>query len=170
MSKKDAFLVTKRGKRKLRQTTVGWEFLVTWRNGTSQWMPLKILKESNPVEIVEYAKSRNIADEPALAWWVPYTLKKKDRIIAAVNSRVKKQTHKYGIEVPWSATHARDINRKNDSRYWQDAIDLEMFNVSIAFEVMENSEKMPVGWTKSSGHLIFDVKMDFTKKARWVKD
>ena len=23
---------------------------------------------------------------------------------------------------------------------------------------------------KSSGHLIYDVKMDFTRKARWVKD
>ena len=27
-----------------------------------------------------------------------------------------------------------------------------------------------VGYTKSSGHLIFDVKMDFLRKARWVKD
>ena len=29
---------------------------------------------------------------------------------------------------------------------------------------------MPVGWTKSSGHMVFTVKMDFTRKARWVKD
>ena len=29
---------------------------------------------------------------------------------------------------------------------------------------------MPVGWKNSSGHLIWDVKMDFTQKARWVKD
>ena len=82
VSKKDAFLITKRVRRKLRETTVGWEFLVRWCNCTSQWMPLKILKESNPVEIAEYAKSWNIADEPDVAWWEPYTLKKKNMIVA----------------------------------------------------------------------------------------
>ena len=29
---------------------------------------------------------------------------------------------------------------------------------------------MPVGWTKASGNLIWDIMMDFTQKARWVKD
>ena len=27
-----------------------------------------------------------------------------------------------------------------------------------------------MGWSRSSGHLVFDVKMDFSRKARWVKD
>ena len=35
---------------------------------------------------------------------------------------------------------------------------------------MEDNESLPPGWTKSSGHCMFDVKMDFTRKARWVKD
>ena len=30
--------------------------------------------------------------------------------------------------------------------------------------------KLPPGFTKSSGYLVFDVKIDFTLKARWVKD
>ena len=30
--------------------------------------------------------------------------------------------------------------------------------------------KAPPGWKKASGHLIYDVKMDFTQKIRWVKD
>ena len=29
---------------------------------------------------------------------------------------------------------------------------------------------MPPGYIKSSGHLVFDVKMDFTQKAYWVKN
>ena len=28
----------------------------------------------------------------------------------------------------------------------------------------------PAGYTKLSGHLIWSVKMDFTRKARWVVD
>ena len=45
-----------------------------------------------------------------------------------------------------------------------------MANVGIAFEVLEEGEHAPVAWRKVSGHLVFDVKMDFTRKARWVLD
>lgn len=40
----------------------------------------------------------------------------------------------------------------------------------IAFEILEDGLKAPPGWFKATGHIIFDVKMDFTRKARWVKD
>ena len=46
----------------------------------------------------------------------------------------------------------------------------EMHNVSVAFDLLEQEAKAPLGWKPSSGHIIFDVKMDFTRKARWVKD
>jgi hypothetical protein len=62
----DAFVVTRRGQRKLRQTTRGWDFQVQWRDGTTQWLPLKDLKESNPVDVAEYAVARGIADELSL--------------------------------------------------------------------------------------------------------
>ena len=45
-----------------------------------------------------------------------------------------------------------------------------MYNVGIAFEVLREGEKAPPGWSKVTGHLVFDVKMDFTRKARWVLD
>jgi hypothetical protein len=170
VTKDNAFVVTPRGRRKLRQTTIGWQFQVLWKDGTKQWIPLKILKESNPVEVAEFVTARDIADEPAFSWWVPYTLKKRDRIIAAINSRVKRRTHKFGIEVPTSIEDAREIDKRNGNTYWQDAIAKEMYNVSVAFKILEENESLPPGFTKSSGHLVFDVKMDFTRKARWVKD
>ena len=43
-------------------------------------------------------------------------------------------------------------------------------NVGVAFGVLENYQNVPVGWTKATGRLIRDVKMDFTRKTRWVKD
>ena len=170
LTKGNAFITTKRGQRKLRQTTIGWHFKVQWKDGSSQWVPLKLLKESNPVEVAEFVKASGVDDEPAFAWWVPYTLSKRDRIIAAVNSRVKKRTHKYGIEVPTSVDHAKRIDDKNANTFWQDAIAKEMYNVAVAFKILEHGESLPVGYTKASGHMVFDVKMDFTRKARWVKD
>ena len=45
-----------------------------------------------------------------------------------------------------------------------------MKNVEVAFDILEDHQNTPVGWTKTSGYLIWDVKTDFTRKARWVKD
>ena len=45
-----------------------------------------------------------------------------------------------------------------------------MGNVCVAFEILGQKAKAPPGWFKASGHIAFDVKMDFTRKARWVKD
>jgi hypothetical protein len=133
-------------------------------------VPLNLLKENNPIEIAEYVTSQGIQDEPAFSWWVPYTLRKRDRIVSAVNSRVRKQTHKYGIQVPNSVKHATEIDTLNGDTHWQDAISLEMRNLACAFRILDNHEPLPVGFSKSSGHFVFDVKMDFTRKARWVKD
>jgi hypothetical protein len=41
------------------------------------WERLMDLKESNPIEVAEYAIWRGIDNEPAFAWWVPYTPLKK---------------------------------------------------------------------------------------------
>ena len=43
-------------------------------------------------------------------------------------------------------------------------------NIGVAFQILQDNEQVPAGWSKQSGHLIFDVKMDFTRKARWVLD
>jgi hypothetical protein len=51
-----------------------------------------------------------------------------------------------------------------------DALKLEMRNVGAAFEVLEDGKSAPQGWTKASGHIIWVLKMDFTRKARWVLD
>jgi hypothetical protein len=76
----------------MRQTTVGWKLLVQWNDGSHQWIALKILKESNPVQVAEYAVARGIGNKPAFAWWIPYTLRKRRRG-TAVLSHVPRPNH-----------------------------------------------------------------------------
>ncbi len=166
----DKYITTKRGTQCLCQTTVGWKFLVKWVNGLHQWIDLKLLKESNPVQIAEYATACNIAEEPAFAWWVPYVSRKRDVIVSAVNSRVKQMSHKYGIEVPTSVKNLIEIDRKNKNSIQADVLKEEMGNVCVPFEILGQNAKAPLGWFKASGHINIDVKMDFSRKARWVKD
>jgi hypothetical protein len=170
VQKADMHVQTRRGQKKQRKTTVGWSLLVKWTDSSEAWIPLKDLKESHPCETAEFAKARGIADEPAFAWWVPYTLRKRDIILSKVKARIRKTTHKYGIEIPTSVTHAMEIDDKNKNTFWRDALAKEMTEVGIAFEVLEDGQLAPIGWKKVTGHLVWDVKMDFTRKARWVLD
>ena len=93
----DKFFKTKQGKPMQRNTTVGCLFLIKRKNDPKEWVQLKVLKESNPVDVAEYVTARGIEHEPAFAWWVLYTLRKRDVIVSAVSSQVRKASHKYGI-------------------------------------------------------------------------
>ena len=43
-----------------------------------------------------------------------------------------------------------------------------MTNSRIAFQILEADEQPPVGYTEITCHVIFDVKMNLTRKARYV--
>ena len=70
-------------------------------------MDLKIMKESNPAEVVYFLVARGISYEPEFSLWVTFTLKKRDIIISALNSRVINKNNKFGIEVPIFIEHAK---------------------------------------------------------------
>ena len=75
-------------------------------------MPLKEMKNAYPIEVAEYAKMSGIDDEPAVKWWVDYTIKKRNNIISKVASRMWKSTYKFGIEVPGSVHEAYRLDLK----------------------------------------------------------
>ena len=170
VEKADMYVHTKSGQRRLRQTTSGWSLLILWKNGEEEWMPLNKMKQALPLETAEFAVARGISDEPAFKWWVPYTLRRRDRIIAGLNKRISRVTHKYGVELPTSIDEAKRLDLKNGNTLWMDAINKEMENLKVAFDILEDGAKPPVGYNKASGHLVFDVRMTLERKARWVKD
>ena len=128
------------------------------------------MKDSNPVDVAEYVTARGIEQEPAFAWWGTYTLRKRDVIVSDISSRLRKASHKYRIDIPTSIASARKIDEKNGNNYWITVINKEMTNVGIAFTILDYGIKPPLVWRKASGHLVFNANMDFTRKARWVKD
>jgi hypothetical protein len=115
------------------------------KNGTESWVKLTELKDSYPIELVEFAKARGIADEPAFAWWVPHTLRRRNAILSAVKARVRKKIHRYGIEVPKNMGYAKELDWINGNTLWTDALQLEMHNVGVAFEVLEDGVEAPQG-------------------------
>ncbi len=66
--------------------------------------------------------------------------------------------------------NAIEIDCKNGNTFWQDTLAKDMGNFCVAFEILGPNAKAPPSWHKALGHIVFDVKMDFTQKARWIKD
>ena len=64
------------------------------------------MKEAYPLEVAEYCQENNLLQEPAIAWWANYTIKKRNQIISKVKAKVKKRSLKYGIQVPRTVREA----------------------------------------------------------------
>ena len=167
----DAFITTRSGAKRRIPTTRGWDIRCQWKDGSSTWVALKDMKEAYPVQVAEYAVTSRIADQPAFAWWIPYVLKKRDRILAKVKSKYWIRTHKFGIRIPKTVEDAKAEDARNGNTLWWDAICKEMRNVRIAFEVFEGTKNdIPPGYQQIRCHMIFDIKMgeNFRRKARMV--
>ena len=167
----DAFITTGTGMRRRRETTIGWELLAQWEDRSTNWISLKDLKESYPVQTAESAVAAKIAMQPAFAWWVLHTLKKRNRIISKVKSKYWLRTHKFGIQIPKSVEEAKHFDQENGDTLWWEAICNKMRNIRPAFEVWEKDVKhIQPGYQQIKCHMIFDVKMgeNFRRKARFV--
>ena len=74
-------------KRIPKTTTLGWQLVCLWRDGSSNWVNHKYLKQFNPIKLSEYAVANRLQEEPAFNWWVSQTLRMPNRIIAKVKGR-----------------------------------------------------------------------------------
>jgi len=90
-----------------------------------------------------------------------------DRIIKKKKARYWAKTHKFGIELPKTVAQALKIDERTGTDFWRKAIELEMKNVMPAFEFIDG-DNVPKFYKKIDCHMIFDVKMDLTRKARLV--
>jgi hypothetical protein len=171
----EGFMTSRNGNKVRKKTTRGWKFKVEWKDGSSSWIPLNELKASNPVELAEYAIANKISEEPALAWWVKDAIRTRNRIVSKIKSKYWRTSHKFGIELPHTVEQALSIDKQMGTDFWLKAIEKEMKNVGVAFEIWDGgtiedarSGKKLVGYQEIKCHMIFDVKMDLTRKARFV--
>jgi hypothetical protein len=129
---------------------------------------LKDLKEAFPVQVAEFAVASGLKDQISFKWWVLHILKQRKRIIKAVKTRYAKKMHKYGIRLPKSVEDAYKIDRETNTDFWHHAIVKEMTDNAIAFKILEDDQPIPIGSQWIPCHMIFDVRPDFTRKARYV--
>ncbi len=170
LSEEDAYYSTKSGP-KPKRTSRGWRLFVEWwKDGTSSWGSLADLKDSYPEQVADYGLANGLTQEPAFRWWVPFVLKKRERVLKKVKTKYWSVTHKYELELPKSVAQVLAIDRRTGTDFWKLAIEKEEIqNVFPAFEFLENDEtQVPPGYQFVETYFVFDIKMDLTRKARLV--
>ena len=103
-------------------TTCSWKLCVKCKDGSSNWIFLKDLKESYPVQFAYHAISNLIKTEPSFARWFHIVTRKKNACISNLKSKYWQRTHKYGTRVPRSADKSKKINEDNWYKKWTDII------------------------------------------------
>ena len=58
-----------------------------WKDGLSNWIPLKNMKESFPLEVADYTIVKKIEDELAFTWWVPNVTRKRRCFLNKVKTK-----------------------------------------------------------------------------------
>ena len=176
--KSEGFVTSHNGNQVPKRTTRGWEVLVQFKDGSSEWRKLSEVKESNPVELAEYSVANRIHEEPAFKWWVSHTLRKRNRIISKAKSRYWRTTHKFGIKLPHSVEEALAMEHglPEEQKCWTKAINKEMAKAKVAWkrhdahtpqQVRDGLAPELTGFQEIGCHIVFDVKMNLTRKARF---
>ena len=164
LKQSEGFTYKRNGEKVPKQTTRGWKFLIRLKDQSTEWVKLKDLKESNPVELAEYAKANHLVEEPAFKWWVPFTLGKRNRILKKMKNRYWRTTHKFGIELPKTVKDAKRLDAKNGNTLWMDALKKEMKTVWVAFKILdEDAEEPKAGRNFLKCHIVWDLRPTVTK-------
>lgn len=75
---------------------------------------------------------------------------------------------KFGVQIPTTVEEALQLDQEAGNDLWRRAIEKEWKNSRVAFKLLDRGEPPPVGFTEITCHLVFDLKLDMTRKARYV--
>lgn len=93
--------------------------------------------------LARYAVANKLVSEPAFAWWVLCTLKKREAVLKFVKSRALiKKKEKFGLEVPGLGPNAVKCALK----HWGVAMEKEVKTVLPALRILKPGEAVPPGY------------------------
>jgi hypothetical protein len=165
----NGYMVGPNGNHVPKKFSRGRSLLVNWKDGLSDWVNSKDVKDLYPVQVAEYAVTNRIGEEPFYKWWIHDNVLQKRNwgIVFKIMSRCWKTTPKFGIKDPKTVQEALAINEETGTDFWRRAMAKEMDNVKVALRPKDRvtPEQVCTGKVKQ---VVFDVKMDFTRKARFV--
>ena len=114
------------------------------------------MKESYALDVAKYTITNKLVTDPTFQWWVPTTIRRRDRIIYKIHIRYIKRQQKFGIGLLKNFQEAYQLDNKNGNTKWADAISKEMKKIRIAFTIIKSEAKIPIKYQKIHCHIFVD--------------
>jgi hypothetical protein len=149
------------------------EVEVLWDMGEQTWEPLNNMKADDPVTVAQYVKEKDLVNKPYWKWANRYLKNPKKFIRYSRQVYLAKKrngpVYKFGVRVPRNLKEAILIDQQSKDNAWKEAIKKEMDKI-MEYETfrMPPDGKPPPDYKKIPCHMIFDVKHDGRRKARFV--
>ena len=89
-------------------------------------------------------------------------------ISKAVVKQLKANKTKFGIKILNNKNECKKVDDKNKNTLWMTAHNKEIDTIQVAFNKLKSAKEIPPGYTEATGFMIYDPKMGFTCKARYV--
>ena len=146
---------------------------VEWDIGPPTWEPLEQMRKDDPVSVAEYVHKRGLKGQRHWTWANKYLKNPKKFLRMTRQVMLAKQNkgpkYKFGTRVPRNIKEALALDKEAGNDLWKQAIKKEMDKI-IEFEVfiIPKDGKIPQGYQRIPCHMIFDVKFDGRRKARFV--
>ena len=151
-----------------------WEVLMQWEDDSKTWEPLTEIAKTDPVHLAKHAKENGLLDLPG--WKRLHTHAKREKKLnqilhqARINTMKTGIRIKFGVRIPRDFQEALQFDELNGNTLWQDAnkTELEKLHEYDSFESKGKGTVTPDGHKKIRCHMIFDVKQDGRRRARFV--
>ena len=148
---------------------------VRWTDGSETWVPLNIVGKDDPVTLAAYAKEHNLVNTPGWKFLRRYTRRSKHlrRLLNQARRQSKNNAprYKFGVQVPRNVKEAYALDEAAGNTLWADAISLEIAQLDeydTFRSVGPHRRSLPHGYQLIHCHIVFDVKEDGRRKARFV--
>jgi len=152
------------------------EVHVLWDNGEKTWEPLLTIAKDDPITCAHYASEHGLLDRPGWKRLKKYRQLNKRYVRAFRSAQVHAASRgdtrfKFGVQVPMTVQQAYDLDKENGNTLWNDAIEKEMIKIfehDTFKDLGTDPKSIPHGYKRLHCHLVFDVKSDLRRKARFV--
>lgn len=153
-----------------------WNLTIQWDTGEKTQEPLTTIATDDPVACAIYAEKHGLLNTEGWKRFKAVSNRQKKMFRRANLAKLRsfRVTPKfmYGYEIPRDYRHAIELDRINGNTYWQDAVKMELKQLSDyrTFKDVGRGVSPPSDHKRIRVHLIFAVKHDGRHKARLVAD
>jgi hypothetical protein len=143
-------------------------------NGEETYEPLYEMIKDDPISVAKYAKAQGLLGTPDWKKLQKFARRIKKFLRMVTQAKLQRGSRgirfKFGVQVPRNFKEAMELDKKNKSTLWRNAIKKEMDQIAEygTFRDLGRGATAPADYKKITVCLVFNVKHDLRHKARLV--